>query len=275
MPAGWVAAAGAVASLASGVIGSSNAKKASKRQLKATRESNALQRYLFEQSQSDLAPYRQTGYGALNQMNRVMGLPQVNTDIEQWNYDGKQGVYSDRSRPMGAGYGVLGGQLPPETTAYLESMGYGPPQQQQTMPVEQDRYGGFYASPGYQFAYDESMKGAERAASAGGYIPTANGGRSGRFSKEMARYSQGLASQEFGNYFNRLGVLSGIGQTATSEGIAAGQTYGVNASNAILAGGDARASGIIGSGNAWSGAIEGVASAFGDYMRSRQNQGKT
>lgn len=278
MPAGWAAAAGAVASIAGGLLKGKGSSKSAKAQLKAARETNALQRYLYEQSRADLAPYRQTGYGALNAMNRVMGLQPVNTNINQVGYDGRSNVYG-MSGYGANGYGVLGGQLPPETIAALQAQGFSMPEnmpdlsaygQQATAP--QDRYGGFYESPGYQFAYDNAMKGAERAASAGGYLPTANGGASGRFSKEMARYSQGLASQEFGNYFNRLGVLAGVGQTATSEGNQLGANYGANAGNVMLAAGDARASGIIGKSDAWGDALQGVASAFGDYMKSR---GKT
>ena len=194
----------------------------------------------------------------------MMGLPQQSTNVQQWTYDGKRGVYPSNGLGGygGDSYGVLNGLSP-------GSMGY---PQQQGMPVEEDRYGGFEESPAYKFAYDNAMKGAERAASAGGYVPTANGGQSGRFSKEMARYSYGLGSQEWAAEFNRLGVLSGTGQTATNNSIIAGQNYGTNAGNAILAGGDARASGIMGESNAWSGAIEGVASAFGDYLKSRQQQ---
>lgn len=280
------AAIGAVGAIGGGLLGSKGAKKSAKAQLKAARETNALQRYLYEQSRADLAPYRQTGYGALNQMNRVMGLQQVNPNPVQFGYDGKRNVYQIGPGGGIGGYGggefgVLGGALPPETMSLLGSMGYSLPNNVQGntytedgIPVE-DRYGGFYASPGYQFAYDEAMKGAERAASAGGYLPSGNGGLSGRFSKEMARYSQGLASQEFGNYFNRLGVLAGVGQTATSDGNQLGANYGANAGNVMMAAGDARASGIMGSANAWGGAIEGVASAFGDYLKARQQSGKT
>lgn len=287
------AAIGAVGAIGGGLLGSKGSKKSAKAQLKAARETNALQRYMFEQSRSDLEPYRQTGYGALSAMNRVMGLAPVNTRPTQWGYDGKRNVY--QTGPGGGiagysgGYGVLGGQytpskMTPQMIENIRAAGYDVPEyllnepqgemvggtyDEYGNPVD-DRYGGFYASPGYQFSYDQAMKGAERAASAGGYVPAANSGASGRFSKEMARYSQGLASQEFSNYFNRLGVLSGVGESATSEGNLLGANYAANAGNVMLAAGDARASGIMGSANAWSGAIEGVASAFGDYLKSRQ-----
>jgi len=276
------AAISAAGAIGGGLLKSKGSSKAAKAQLKAARETNALQRYLYEQSRADLAPYRQTGYGALNAMNRVMGLPSVNTNINQIGYDGRTNVYG-MGGMAGGSYGVLGGQLPPETIAALRAQGYSLPDNmllggtytQDGMPVEEDRYGGFYASPGYQFAYDNAMKGAERAASAGGYLPTANGGASGRFSKEMARYSQGLASQEFGSYFNRLGVLAGVGQTATSEGNTLGANYGANAGNVMLAAGDARASGIIGKSDAWGDALTGVTSAFGDYLKSRNSSGSS
>lgn len=271
---------GAIGAIGGGLLGGKGSKKSAKAQLKAARETNALQRYLYEQSRADLAPYRQTGYGALNQMNRVMGLAPVNTNVTQFGYDGKRNVYPmNGMNGYSSGYGAFSGGLSPDAIASIRSLGYDVPDSLQGQPVEmsapEDQYGGFYASPGYQFAYDEAMKGAERAASAGGYLPSANGGQSGRFAKEMARYSQGLASQEFGNYFNRLGVLAGVGQSATSEGNQLSANYGANAGNVMLAAGDARASGIMGQANAWSGAIEGVASAFGDYLKSRQKPATT
>ena len=151
---GWGAA---IAAGTNAFIGDKAAKKAAKNQLKSVRESNALQRYLFEQGRADQQPYREAGYGALGQMSRVMGLGRINTTPAQWSYDGKRGVSQVGGQGQGLGgygaesYGVLGGMSP----EFLASIGYSQPQQpmQQQMPVEEDRYGGFYASPGYQFAY--------------------------------------------------------------------------------------------------------------------------
>lgn len=65
---------------------------------------------------------------------------------------------------------------------------------------------GFQASPGYQFRQDEAQKAVERSAAARGGLV------SGRTLKELQERSQGLASQEYGNYMNRLSGL--LGQTS-------------------------------------------------------------
>jgi hypothetical protein len=66
----------------------------------------------------------------------------------------------------------------------------------------------------------------------------------------MTEYNQNAASDEFGNYMNRLAGAAGIGQTATNmTGMYAGQ-YAQNAGNNAMNSGMARASGYLGMGNA-------------------------
>lgn len=123
----------------------------------------------------------------------------------------------------------------------------------------------FQADPGYQFRLSEGMKGLERAAaSRGGLL-------SGRAYKGLMDYGQGLASQEYGNAFNRfqtnrsnklnpLQALAGTGQSATNQVSAAGQNYASGAGSAIMGGGNARASGYVGGANAINDSIGGYRS---------------
>lgn len=76
----------------------------------------------------------------------------------------------------------------------------------------------FTESPGYQFQLEEGTKALERGASARGDL------LGGRQLKELTRYGQGLASQEYGGYLNRLGSLASTGQTATQSQVGAYQT---------------------------------------------------
>ena len=55
----------------------------------------------------------------------------------------------------------------------------------------------FIKDPGYQFRMDEGIKGVDRSASARGGL------FSGQAAKELNRYSQGFASNEFNNAYNR------------------------------------------------------------------------
>ncbi len=123
----------------------------------------------------------------------------------------------------------------------------------------------YQADPGYQFRLGEGMKALDRGASARGSF------NSGRAMKDLTRFSQGLASEEYGNAFNRfqtnrsnkinpLQALAGTGQSATNQVSAAGQNYATNAGNAIMGGGNARASGYVGGANAINDSIGGYRS---------------
>ena len=113
--------------------------------------------------------------------------------------------------------------------------------------------------PSYQFRLGEGMKALDRQAAArGGLI-------SGGALKAAQRYGQDFASQEFGNAYNRLAGLAGVGQTATGAmGSAAGQ-FGTNAGNLMTGAAAARASGYVGGANA-------LTSGLGQYMNYTQNQ---
>lgn len=80
----------------------------------------------------------------------------------------------------------------------------------------------FEADPGYQFRLQEGTNALNASASARGRL------LSGEQLKALQRYGQGMASQEYGNAFNRnmatqqqnynqLAGLSGTGQTAASQ----------------------------------------------------------
>lgn len=59
-------------SLASGLLGSSAAKKAAATQADAIRYAADVQKAMYEQSRKDLGPYRETGYGALQDIEERM-----------------------------------------------------------------------------------------------------------------------------------------------------------------------------------------------------------
>jgi hypothetical protein len=113
--------------------------------------------------------------------------------------------------------------------------------------------------PSYQFRLGEGMKALDRQAAArGGLI-------SGGALKAAQRYGQEFASNEFGNAYNRLASMAGLGQTATGAmGGAAGQ-FGANAGNLMTGAGAARASGYVGGANALTGGLN-------QYMNYTQNQ---
>lgn len=66
-------------------------------------------------------------------------------------------------------------------------------------------------NPAYQFRQQEAQKALERSAAARGGL------LSGQFAKALQERSQGLASEEFGNAFNRLSGVVGMGQQAGQQ----------------------------------------------------------
>lgn len=123
----------------------------------------------------------------------------------------------------------------------------------------------FQQDPGYAFRLSEGMKQLNSNARAGG------GAVSGRTMMGAQNYAQGLASQEYGNAFNRyqteraarlqpLQSLAGVGQTsANTVGQAAG-TYGANVGNLMANTG-------VNQGNALMAGTNATTSAYGDIAR--------
>jgi hypothetical protein len=136
----------------------------------------------------------------------------------------------------------------------------------------------FEGDPGYGFRLSEGNKALERSAAARGMV------MSGSMFKGAQRFGQDLASQEYQNAFNRYQVnrgnqlnplqsLMGAGQSATNtltgEAGNLGRSLGENA----LGAGNARASGYVGSANAYASMLNNLASTAGSFagMRSPVN----
>jgi hypothetical protein len=106
----------------------------------------------------------------------------------------------------------------------------------------------FKKSPGYQFRLEQAQNALTASQAARGGL------LSGGAMKEMNAYTQGIASDEYGNYINQLSGLAGMGQQAannmsnieTGAG-AIGAGYAQQAGMS-LANGDAQIGNIVGGG---------------------------
>lgn len=120
-------------------------------------------------------------------------------------------------------------------------------------------WSGFQNSPDYAFAYDQGMRGLDRAQAAN--LSLGSGGADA----DRIALGQGLATQYAGNYYNRLAGLSQTGQVTGNQlgqfGANMAQQNGQNAMN----GANARASAYANSANAWGNALNTVAGAYGQY----------
>ena len=128
----------------------------------------------------------------------------------------------------------------------------------------------FEQDPGYAFRQAEGMRALERSAAARGNL------LSGSTLKGIQRFGQDLASQEYGNAFNRFQIeraarlnplqsLMGSGQSAANVMTGATGQAGQNIGQMQLGAGQARASGYVGSANALGGALSSVGRAIAGY----------
>jgi hypothetical protein len=78
---------------------------------------------------------------------------------------------------------------------------------------------GFTDSPDYAYARDQAQQGVERGAAARGGL--FNGGES----VDLANALNGVASQNYNNYYNKLASLAGVGQTTATNLAGQGQSY--------------------------------------------------
>lgn len=136
----------------------------------------------------------------------------------------------------------------------------------QLQQLNSGNFESFQSSPDYAYARDQMQQGVERGAAARGGL------YSGGSQVDLANAMNGIASQNYGNYYNRLSQLAGVGQsTATNLG-SMGQAAASNIGNAQMAAGNARASGYTNSNNAWQSALGGIAGGVG--FAQGQNWGR-
>lgn len=332
------AAVGAAGSIVGGMMGADAADDAADAQREATQAGIAEQRRQYDQSREDMAPWRNTGTAALNQLSYLLGLsPNASTGVApaltreqlreqllpQFTTTQTTGASAPRSL-SGLTTGAFGlptnayTQVSPTfnspnefgQTPVLINNGVGPAQTTRDVideaglnaaiekrlaeqaaaqkaaqaGAENDpRFGSllrrfsmddYLEDPGYQFRLDQGEQAINRAAAAAGRYD------SGRALKDLTEFNSGLASQEFGNaynrwnndmsnIFNRLSGVAGTGQQAVNTLSSLGQSTANNISDLQTQGGNARASGYVGQANAWGNALGGLANTASGYLSNR------
>lgn len=132
--------------------------------------------------------------------------------------------------------------------------------------------GRYVESPGYKVRLAEGEKAINRNFSTGGNV------LSGARAKALTRFGQDYATQDYDNWLSRwyqsltpYQSVAGLGQTATMQGVAAGQQSAQQQSNLLQAIGNAKAAGAINTSNSITGAIN---SGVNNYlMYSYLNKG--
>jgi hypothetical protein len=112
-------------------------------------------------------------------------------------------------------------------------------------------FSAFNNSPDFAFAQQQGALGLDRYENAKGLA------LSGGALKDVAQFNQGLATQQFGNYFQRLMSLSQLGQNAASGAASSAGNFSGQIANTTQGIGQSQASGIVGGANAITGGING------------------
>lgn len=133
--------------------------------------------------------------------------------------------------------------------------------------LQRDFLGGDYSaalnSPDYQAALQEGTKALDRGATAGGNL------WGGGADADRIRLGQNLASQQIGNYWNRLAGLSNTGQATGAQLGAAGMGMANNIGGLLGNNAANRASSYQNAANANTGLGFGIAGAFNNWYQNR------
>ena len=131
----------------------------------------------------------------------------------------------------------------------------------------------YQADPGYAFRMSEGLKALDRTAAARGGL------MSGAALKGAQRYGQGLASEEFGNAYQRyrdtqglrrnaLAGVVGYAPTAAGSMATSGQNYASGAGSAISSQGENAANALIAGQQARSSAYGTLGNALSKYLNT-------
>lgn len=270
------AVVGAVGSLAGGAMQSNAAGNAANASAQGSRDAINAQLAMYNQNRADTMPYQVTGVGALNMLAQMYGLPtQAFTGGGGITVTGgepekkkKRSLFDKLTDPANLA-GQFGG------TSY-DPMGFFGKPQQGTTPMQFNFGGGaggsggqmtpgtgvadfsqFYKTPDYLVAMQEGIQGLDRGAAARGRL------YSGGADADRMRLASNIGSNSFSNFQNNLFRLAGFGGQANNQLNQLGQNAAGGISNAMQNAGQARASGYLNQGDAWSNALSGVGYSLG------------
>lgn len=298
------AGVGGIGSITSGIMGSNAAEDAASQQSQAAEKAAQLQyqasqnaldftKQQYGNSQAELAPWLQSGAGALTQLDSLLGLSQPSSTTPGANNSPGAGGNGTGTSPINLA------SSPNPANGAAGSLLAAYPGGDFKAPTAQDMAAN---DPGYQARLNLGTQALQQSAAARGNLLT------GGTSQALNKYAQDYASNEYSNYYNqaynthaqnynqyenqqtntynRLASLAGEGQTtANTLG-----TLGANASSAVSSNllgtasqvgqdyqnaGAANASGIVGSSNSINGAINGGTSSISNILLLNSLLGKS
>lgn len=264
----WVAGlAGAAVAAGATIYASNKASSASKNaanaQTQASQNAIAEQQREFDINQANQQPWLNTGKSALSTLAGLYGLNGGTSGAQSGNTITQQMPYANNPLDQHGGSG--GTTLFDGSTATPLN---GSPDSSGTAANAPD-YSAFFDSPDYQFALQQGQQGVDRDAAARGAL------YSGGHTADVLKFGQGLASQQFNNYTNRLASLAGVGQTAANELGAYGQNTANSIGNLMTNAGNARASSFLQQGRIAGQTAGALGNAFNQFLGYYQNRPQT
>lgn len=134
--------------------------------------------------------------------------------------------------------------------------------------AQQAAYDQYVESPGVAFMRERGLRGIDRNAAARG----GNDLFGGNVEKAKIDYSQGLALQDFNNYWNRLGSVTNTGLAATQAIGGVGSQAASGQAQLTAGAGQSLAQGRIASGQAYQSGFQNLGTAAGNIYEQWQNR---
>lgn len=270
----WVAVAVIGGSVVTAGVGAASARSAARAGQRGADAASAEQARQYDLTRADFAPQRELGQGAVGMLGRLYGIPirteaqrTAEQDVLMGDTYLPAGTYSDSpSNPRGSNIffgdrqigrvvpGGANGRFIAEPGVDINGLALQREQQAGAgagAPTAGPDMSVFFESPDYQFNLTEGQKAIDRSLAARGRTLSGAGVREG------VRYASGMASNEYGNFYNRLANLAGLGQSATQSTAAAGANAANNISQNHLFAANARANGYMQAGQAANNAVQG------------------
>lgn len=233
---------GAGAGLIGSVMGSDASDDAADAQSRSARDATELQKYMYDQTRTDQQPYRDVGYGALNRLATMLGLPSAalpgsNTAPVSRSYDqirasllpkytgmqGSGGINGFRPRSEGSDGAddlrptvnesglnaeiqrIMANEAKAEADAKKRAAATGVNSKDPLFGILTRQFTGkdLLNEPGYQFGLSEGNRSIEANANAAGR------NYSGATLKALQRYGQDYAGTKFGEAYNRDAAFKG------------------------------------------------------------------
>ncbi len=267
----------AAATVVSAGVGAASARSAARAGQRGANAANAEQARQYDTTRADFRPQRELGQGATSMLGRLYGIP-IQNDAqarasEPMLVGDTELPAGTTTRSVGNGYyevlygGNRIGTLEPggPNGRFVNDTGVdigalfkqqGDAQAATTGSGAGPDMSVFFESPDYRFNLAEGESALNRSLAARGRT------LSGAGVKEGVRYASGMASQQFGDFYNRLTNLAGLGQAATQSTAAAGMNAANNISQNHMYAGQARANGYMQAGQAVNNGVQGGISNY-------------